>query len=213
MGPTGRAVRRLSERCSSGYTGAWCGRPCAAHSGGSPLYAGPGCRRLRTAPPAGGSFGAPGTPSTWPQTRGQSGDTEAACGPTASPVATRKWVEQRLVAADGETAMYPRGLASNEMHIAPRRVLELEPRAWCTLCGWHFGVAPAGAVKRLRKATFSRASACDNCRRAAGRALIPVEGLFAEAPGASEAAGNGPPPRSAEACSSSDSMRGTSGSE
>ncbi len=83
----------------------------------------------------------------------------------ASLLGIQRWVEQRLASADDEAAFYPLRLASKKMFVAIRRVLESEPRAWATLCGWHSGLAPAGAVKRLRSAVYEEATACDNCRR------------------------------------------------
>ena len=130
---------------------------------------------------AGIGGGAPSTPALWPQSGGQAGSSSLASGAApASPIASQKWVEQRLAAAEGETATYQLRLASNKLHIALRRILELEPRAWFTLCGWRFGLAPAGSVRRLRSGVADSASACDNCKRAANRAQIPVDGMFAE---------------------------------
>ena len=130
----------------------------------------------------------------------------------ASLLGIQKWVEQRLASADDEAAFYPLRLASNKMHVAIRRVLESEPRAWATLCGWRFGVAPAGAVKRLRSAVYEGATACDNCRRTAARAGIGLDGVFAAGPMSGVLAGNGPPAAPlAVASSSSDEESDSSG--
>jgi hypothetical protein len=79
---------------------------------------------------ASSNWPAPSTPSTWPQTCGQAsnaGPVEVVC---ESPIASRRWGEQRLAAQDGEAAMYPLRVAANKLHIALRRTLELEPRSW-----------------------------------------------------------------------------------
>ena len=68
---------------------------------------------------------APGTPSTWTQTHGQASTAVAVEVVCESPVASRKWVEQRLAAEDGEAAMYPLRVAANKLHIALRRTVEL----------------------------------------------------------------------------------------
>ncbi len=81
-----------------------------------------------------------------------------------------------MVLADGEAAIYPLRLASIKLHVAIRRVLDVEPRSWATLCGWHFEAAPIGAVKRVRTASCPGAAACDKCRRAALRAAVALDG-------------------------------------
>ena len=71
---------------------------------------------------AGGGVGTPGTPAPWPQTGGQACSSAASGEAPASPIASQKWVEQRLAAAEGETATYPLRLASNKLHFALRRI-------------------------------------------------------------------------------------------
>ncbi len=111
-----------------------------------------------------------------------------------------------MALADGEAACYPQGLASGKMHVAIRRVLEMEPRSWATLCGWRFGLAPMDAVKRLRAASFAGTTACNNCRRAAVRATATLDGPFVEEAAIVRPAGNGPPVSSTSSSSSSDEV-------
>ena len=108
-----------------------------------------------------------------------------------------------MALADGEAAIYPLRLASGKLHVAIRRVLGMEPRSWATLCGWRFGVAPIGAVKRLRTASCAGATACDNCRRAAVRAAVALDGLFVSETVVVGPAGDGPPVPSTSSSSSS----------
>ena len=132
----------------------------------------------------------------------------------ASLLGIQKWVEQRLASADDEAAFYPLRLASNKMHVAIRRVLESEPRAWATLGSWHSGVAPAGIVKKLCSAVYEGATACDNCRHTAVRASSGLDGVIAAGPMSGVLAGNGPPAAPvAVASSSSDEERNSSGIE
>jgi hypothetical protein len=152
---------------------------------------------------ASSNWPAPSTPSTWPQTCGQASNAAPVEVVCESPIASRRWVEQRLAAEDGEAAIYPLRVAANKVHIALRRTLELEPRSWAALCGWRFGLAPAGAVRRLKTAAGSCASTCANCRKAASRAQIPVDGVFNEPEDARESADYVSLAPSAESSSSS----------
>ncbi len=115
-----------------------------------------------------------------------------------------------MALADGEAAIYPLRLASGKLRVAIHRVLEMEPRSWAPLCGWHFGVAPIGTVK-LRTASYAGATTCDNCRRGAVRAAIVLDGLFASETEVVGPAGDGPPAAAASSSSSPDEESDTVG--
>ena len=157
-------------------------------------------------PAGGGGFAAPVTPAPgpWHCRETDNGAAASSHDGGAGLVDIKKWVEHQLALADGEAAIYPLRLASGKMHVAIRRVLDMEPRSWATLCGWRFRVAPIGAVKRLRTASFAGFTACDNCRRAAARAAIALDGLFVNETVVAGPAGDGPPAPSTSSSSSSD---------
>jgi hypothetical protein len=148
---------------------------------------------------AGGGFGAPRTPR--PYAQGAAPHEPAA---QADFINLKRWVENKLAVADGETPCYLPRIASSKMHIALKRVLDAEPPAWTTLCGWQFGMAPAGAVKRLQTAAYAGASACINCKLTAARAGIAVDGVFGDAAATGSADYVSPSPASAASSGTSE---------
>ena len=70
-----------------------------------------------------------------------------------------------LALADGEAAIYPLSLASGKLRVAISRVLEMEPRSWAMLCGWHFGFAEAQVAGEARDESGMRGTSCARCRR------------------------------------------------
>lgn len=147
----------------------------------------------------GGGFGAPRTPR--PYAQGAAPHEPAA---QADFINLKRWVENKLAVADGETPCYPPRIASSKMHIALKRVLDAEPPAWTKLCGWQFGMAPAGAVKRLQTAAYAGASACINCKLTAARAGIAVDGVFGDAAATGSADYVSPSPASAASSGTSE---------